>query len=365
MKKKLQVFISSTYTDLVEERQAAVFALLKAGHIPAGMELFAAGDKSQMKVIEKWIDESDVYMLILGARYGSIEKTSGLSYVELEYDYAIQVGKPVFAVVITEEAIESRLKSIGSASIERENPQLLKAFREKVLSNISSFFSDAKDIKLCVHESLSDFVEDPRVKGWISVDDVEDAKALHDQIKQLKSENERLQAQMTLPATLGKATKDSDKVAEAISILKAKKVKVPATMMATKVEAELSYLHLFDTQRDSFVTGLSNNNAANDLTTFLFFHVVPSLQIYGLVEIQKVPGVLWRRATTTRFGREVLQELDRRRLSQVGAQSKKLDEPKKAAPSDLPPIEDTPVVVAPGVRKPVGKRRSGPTATEK
>jgi hypothetical protein len=69
MKKKLQVFISSTYTDLQDERQAAVEAILRAGHIPAGMELFAAGDTSQMEVIRRWIDDSDVFLLILGGRY--------------------------------------------------------------------------------------------------------------------------------------------------------------------------------------------------------------------------------------------------------------------------------------------------------
>ena len=59
-KRKLQVFISSTFADLREERQAAVEAILTAGHIPAGMELFTAGDESQMNVIKRWIDESDV-----------------------------------------------------------------------------------------------------------------------------------------------------------------------------------------------------------------------------------------------------------------------------------------------------------------
>ena len=51
MYKKLQVFVSSTYTDLIEERQAAVEAFLDAGHIPAGMELFKAGNESQLKTI--------------------------------------------------------------------------------------------------------------------------------------------------------------------------------------------------------------------------------------------------------------------------------------------------------------------------
>jgi Domain of unknown function (DUF4062) len=97
MKRRLQIFISSTYLDLIPERQAAVSAILKSGHIPAGMELFTAGDRSQMETIKKWIDESDVYMLILGGRYGSVEPTSGISYTELEYDYAIQQKKPLFA----------------------------------------------------------------------------------------------------------------------------------------------------------------------------------------------------------------------------------------------------------------------------
>src|SRR5919205_3446113 len=99
-RKKYQVFISSTFTDMKAERQAAVEAILTAGHIPAGMELFAAGDESQMKVIKRWIDESDVFLLILGGRYGSIEPESQKSYIQLEYEYALEQNKPFFAVVI-------------------------------------------------------------------------------------------------------------------------------------------------------------------------------------------------------------------------------------------------------------------------
>lgn len=76
-KKKLQVFVSSTYEDLKEERQAAVEAILSAGHIPAGMELFAAGDQSQMAVIRRWIDESDVFLLILGAATAASSRRAG------------------------------------------------------------------------------------------------------------------------------------------------------------------------------------------------------------------------------------------------------------------------------------------------
>ena len=111
MNKKLQVFVSSTYTDLIEERQAAVEAILDAGHIPAGMELFKAGNESQLKTIYKWIDESDVYMLILGGRYGSVESKSGKSYTQLEYEYALNRNIPVFTVVLSKDFLTSKILS--------------------------------------------------------------------------------------------------------------------------------------------------------------------------------------------------------------------------------------------------------------
>lgn len=113
MSKKLQVFISSTFTDLQDERQAAVESVLKSGHIPAGMELFRSGDQSQKDTITKWIEESDVYLLILGGRYGSIEETTGKSYTHWEYDLAGELKKPRFAVVISSDALQKKLRNWG------------------------------------------------------------------------------------------------------------------------------------------------------------------------------------------------------------------------------------------------------------
>lgn len=53
--RRLQVFVSSTYADLRDERQATILAILKDGHIPAGMELFRAEGAAQMAVIREWI----------------------------------------------------------------------------------------------------------------------------------------------------------------------------------------------------------------------------------------------------------------------------------------------------------------------
>lgn len=195
MRKRLQVFVSSTFNDLKDERQAAVSAILKTGHIPAGMELFTAGDRSQWETIKNWIDESDVYMLILGGRYGSVEPESGISYTELEYNYALETNKPLFSVVIKDNALENKVKIFGSDALERDNPKQLKIFREKVLSNMSSFYDDVKDIKLCVLESLPEIARTRDLSGWISGSEVPDTKVLVDEISRLVQENSELKVE--------------------------------------------------------------------------------------------------------------------------------------------------------------------------
>ena len=101
---KYQVFISSTYKDLIEERKQVLQVLLKADCIPAGMENFVATDDEQFNVIKNVIDLCDYYILILGRRYGSINARTGISYTEMEYNYAIERGIPVLVFSIDDSA---------------------------------------------------------------------------------------------------------------------------------------------------------------------------------------------------------------------------------------------------------------------
>lgn len=169
MNKKLQVFVSSTYTDLVEERQAAVEAILDSGHIPAGMELFKAG-KSQMKTIQKWIDSSDVYVLILGGRYGSIEEDSGLSYTELEYKYALSKNIPVFAIVLDDSFLYIKAASDGKDTVfEKDNIKKYDSFKDFVKTKIVKFAKNKDQISSILHSQLNDIINDDEynLKGWV------------------------------------------------------------------------------------------------------------------------------------------------------------------------------------------------------
>jgi hypothetical protein len=203
--KKLQVFVSSTYLDLKEERQAAVEAILQAGHIPAGMELFTAGDQSQWTVIKRWIDESDVYLLLLGGRYGSVDPITEKSYTQLEFEYAVETGKARFSLVLSEKFIDEKVRHSGRDMIETMYGVNLKAFRSVVTSSLVKFCEDIKDIKLATTNSLYEFDHDDRLIGWVRGNRGVDTALLAEQIAKLSQENSYLRTTIANQENQGSA----------------------------------------------------------------------------------------------------------------------------------------------------------------
>ena len=88
MDKRYQVFLSSTYEDLREERQKVIQALLEFDCIPTGMEFFPAADETQWELIKRVINECDYYVVIVGGRYGSLSP-KGISYSQQEYEVLV------------------------------------------------------------------------------------------------------------------------------------------------------------------------------------------------------------------------------------------------------------------------------------
>src|SRR5215468_9039257 len=111
-------------------------AILASGHIPAAMEQFSPGDETAWEKIRTWIDESDAFILILGGRYGSIEPQSGKSYVQLEYEYAIEYKKPFFALVVEEKHHEERVKKFGLVVDERTHRPNYDEFKQLVTQRL-------------------------------------------------------------------------------------------------------------------------------------------------------------------------------------------------------------------------------------
>lgn len=186
MKKKLQVFVSSTYKDLIDERQAAVEAILDEGHIPAGMELFKGG-KSQLETIKRWIDDSDVHLLILGGRYGSIDKDTLLSYTQLEYEYALSRNMPVFAVVLDEEYLLEKSKKLGVDNVLElwEKKQLYEDFKKLVETKVVRFANNIDSLKYQISNYLGTLEDDNNYEltGWVRGNNVLDDLSIFNEDK--------------------------------------------------------------------------------------------------------------------------------------------------------------------------------------
>lgn len=182
---KYQVFVSSTYKDLLEERQEVIDILLMADCIPAGMEAFIATDDDQLNVIKKVIDLCDYYILIIGDRYGTEDVETGLSYTELEYEYAISKNIPVLVFAKEEES------SIDTTSPEKNKK--LKEFRDSALKNrLAKIWKDKADLSGSVALSIMNAKEQFPRPGWQRATEYDEVDTLK-QIVELQLKNDYLE----------------------------------------------------------------------------------------------------------------------------------------------------------------------------
>lgn len=162
-KKKYQVFVSSTYTDLKNERMAVMQCLLDNDCIPVGMEQFAASNMSQMEYIKRMLDDCDYYILILAGRYGSLDR-DGIGFTEKEYDYALSKKIPIMSF------LHDNIENLPVAAFERdeEGKKRLLAFRDKVSrEKMVKFYANIGDLKAAVVTSINKCKQDYPAVGWV------------------------------------------------------------------------------------------------------------------------------------------------------------------------------------------------------
>lgn len=195
MDKRFQVFVSSTFTDLKDERQAVLRAILELDHMPAGMELFPAADDSAWQLIRDVIDASDYYVLIIGGRYGSLDE-AGIGYTEKEYEYACSTRKPVIALLHENPDNLPRQKTeTDGAGWEK-----LKAFRKKVeKGHTCVYWNNADELKVKVILGISAAIKRQPAIGWVRADTVPTGATLAEVLKlrnrigELEAETAKLQ----------------------------------------------------------------------------------------------------------------------------------------------------------------------------
>jgi len=198
MEKRFQVFVSSTYQDLAEERQEVMHALLELDCIPSGMELFPAANEGQWSLIKRVIEDCDYYILIIAGRYGSCGP-DGMSYTEKEYRYAEAIGRPIIAFLHKDPG---KIQA-NKCEREKEGQEKLSAFRKYVENKVCKYWTSATELGSVVSRSLIQLTKTTSAVGWVRADELPTKEAtiellqLRRQVEELNSELAK--ARMTAP----------------------------------------------------------------------------------------------------------------------------------------------------------------------
>lgn len=195
MEKIYQVFVSSTFEDLQEERKEVMQALLELDCMPAGMELFPASNDDQWTLIKRVIDACDYYLLIIGGRYGSTNE-KGISYTQMEFEYALETGKPIISFLPKNPGNIPA----GKSEKDPEKQEKLDEFKKLAQKKLVKYWENAEQLGSVVSRSMIKLIKDFPADGWVRSGTAVDEATLKE-ISRLQKENKELQDRLRSIAT--------------------------------------------------------------------------------------------------------------------------------------------------------------------
>ena len=169
MTKKYQVYISSTIEDLKEERQRAINTLVLNNFIPAGMDFFHGSD-DKWSAIQNCMKESDIYLMIIGNKYGVVNPETKKSYMEMEYDYANELKMPIIIITISDEMTNVKRKADPSIDYyEFDYSTEFYLFKSKLNGRRMKEVNDLFELETILLSELQHLVVDneKKMRGWV------------------------------------------------------------------------------------------------------------------------------------------------------------------------------------------------------
>ena len=155
--------MSSTYDDLKEERREVIHVLRELNCIPCGMETFPADNDKQFEFIKDVIDECDYFVLIIANRYGSVG-SSGLSFTEMEYRYAVEKGMPVLVFIHSDR----KSISIEKSECDPKRREKLEEFIKLASTDrMAQFWKEKNELAKKVSTSMISTISRHPAKGWV------------------------------------------------------------------------------------------------------------------------------------------------------------------------------------------------------
>lgn len=176
-----------------------------------GYGVVSAANEDQWSLIKKVIDECDYYLLITAGRYGSIGPT-GLSYTEMEYRYALEIGKPIISFY------HKNPLELTSSKCEQsdEGKKKLSELRNLVQKKMCKQWSSAAELGSVASRSLVRLIKTTPATGWIRSNQAIDSIAAGEILK-LKNTIEELEsklreARLTGPRGSENLSQENDKI---------------------------------------------------------------------------------------------------------------------------------------------------------
>ena len=138
-----KVYISSTYKDLVEYRDAIrdmfQFKGLQDEYSLVSMEGYLSeSGKRAIDVCLADVRATDIYILILAKRYGSVVEGTGISYTETEYNEAVKsaTNNPMYKIFVFYSNEEIEAQDFAKSGLENTG---LENFYNSVMKNSACF----------------------------------------------------------------------------------------------------------------------------------------------------------------------------------------------------------------------------------
>lgn len=150
---KIPIFVSSTYTDMKTYRGCARTVLNKFNADIRGMETFGARTQKPLDTCLEEVKSSELFIGIIGMRYGSVDRNTGKSYVEREYEAAIK-GKLEIKIYM----IDEKNAYIPPINVECKNVEKLNKFKKKLRTDHTCVdFSSELDLSEKIQGDLKKF----------------------------------------------------------------------------------------------------------------------------------------------------------------------------------------------------------------
>jgi len=155
------VYISSTASDLAQHREQVGLACQRAGFTVRTIEHVPSNDADVVSASLTIVAQTDVYLCILGYRYGYVPEGHEISITEIEYNRATDLRKPSIIFLmdkdhpVTVQDIED-----GPGAVK------LKALKDRIgQSHIARVFKSAGDLRAQVIEALGNLRNDLQTAG--------------------------------------------------------------------------------------------------------------------------------------------------------------------------------------------------------